>query len=141
MAAQALQVPTPERFFNVINAYQQTEAMKAALELGIFTRIAEGDTSAASIAKGCKASERGVRILCDFLTIHGFLTKEGNQYGLAPDAALFLDRRSPAYVGSAIDFLLTARLREGNARMADAVRRGGTAIGEGTLEVENPDWV
>jgi len=25
--------------------------------------------------------------------------------------------------------------------MTDAVRRGGTAIGEGTLEFENPDWV
>ena len=142
MAVQTPEVqPTPERFFNVVNAYQQTEAMKAALELGIFTTIAEGDATAASIGKRCKASERGVRILCDFLTIHGFLTKEGNRYGLAPDSALFLDRHSPAYIGGAIDFLLTARLRECNARMADAVCRGGTAIGEGTLEVENPDWV
>ena len=135
------QQPTPERFFDAINAYQQTEAMKAALELEIFTAIAEGNVTPATIAKRCEATERGVRTLCDFLTIHSFLTKEGTQYALAPDSALFLNRHSAAYIGTAIDFLLTPRLREGNARLTEAVRRGGTALGEGTLEPENPDWV
>jgi len=135
------QQPTPERFFNTVNAYEQTEAMKAAVELEIFTAIGEGNTTAATIAKRCKAAERGVRTLCDFLTIHGFLTKEGQQYSLAADSALFLNRHSPAYIGTAIDFLLTPRLREGHARLTEAVRRGGSALGEGTLEPENPDWV
>jgi 2-polyprenyl-3-methyl-5-hydroxy-6-metoxy-1,4-benzoquinol methylase len=54
---------------------------------------------------------------------------------------LFLDRHSPAYVGGAIEFLLTSRVREGNARITEAVRQGGTALGEGTLARENPDWV
>jgi len=135
------QQPTPERFFNAINAYEQTEAMKAAIELEIFTAIDEGNTTAATIAKRCEAAERGVRTLCDFLTIHGFLTKEGAQYALAPDSALFLNRHSPAYIGTAIEFLLTPRLREGHARLTEAVRRGGSALGEGTLEPENPDWV
>jgi ubiquinone/menaquinone biosynthesis C-methylase UbiE len=135
------QQPTPERFINTINAYEQTEAMKAAVELEVFTAIAEGNTTAATIAKRCAATERGVRILCDFLTIHGFLNKEGAQYALAPDSALFLNRHSPAYIGAAVEFLLTPRLREGHARLTEAVRRGGTALGEGTLEPENPDWV
>jgi 2-polyprenyl-3-methyl-5-hydroxy-6-metoxy-1,4-benzoquinol methylase len=133
--------PTPERFFNAINAYQQTEAIKAAIELEIFTAIAEGNVQPATIAKRCQAAERGVRILCDFLTIHGFLSKDGDTYVLAPDSALFLDRHSPAYMGGAIEFLLTSRVREGNARITEAVRQGGTALGEGTLERENPDWV
>ena len=77
------QQPTPERFFNTVNAYQQTEAMKAAIELEIFAAIAEGCTTAAAIASRCQAAERGVRILCDFLTIHGYLTKDGVPYGLA----------------------------------------------------------
>jgi 2-polyprenyl-3-methyl-5-hydroxy-6-metoxy-1,4-benzoquinol methylase len=82
-----------------------------------------------------------VRILCDFLTILGFLTKDGAKYTLAPDAALFLDKRSPAYVGGAIEFLLTPHIREGHERLTEAVRRGGTAMGQGTLDPENPDWV
>src|SRR6202045_3324310 len=104
-AATTPQQPTPERFFRAINAYGQTEAMKDAIELEIFTAVAEGNTTAAAIAKRCEASERGVRTLCDFLTIHGFLTKKGTQYGLASDAAVFLNKTSPAYLGGAIDFL------------------------------------
>jgi 2-polyprenyl-3-methyl-5-hydroxy-6-metoxy-1,4-benzoquinol methylase len=133
--------PTPERFFNVVNAYEQTEAMKAAIELEIFTAIAEGNTTAATIAKRCNAAERGVRTLCNFLTIHGFLIKEGIQYSPAPDSSLFLNRHSPAYIGGTIEFLLTPRLREAHASLTEAVRRGSTALGEGTLERENPDWV
>lgn len=135
------QLPTPERFFNAVNAYELTEAIKTAVELEIFTAIADGNNTAATIAKRCAAAERGVRILCDFLTIHGFLTKEGAQYALSPDSAAFLNRHSPAYMGSTIEFLLIPRVREGHARLTEAVRRGGSALGEGTLEPDNPDWV
>jgi ubiquinone/menaquinone biosynthesis C-methylase UbiE len=141
VAITVQQHPTPERFFNAINAHQQTAAMKAAIELDVFTAIAEGNSTAASIARRSQAAERGVRILCDYLTILGFLKKENDQYALAPDAALFLNRQSPAYVGSAIDFMLTPRLLEAHSRLAEAVRLGGSALGAGTTEKENPDWV
>ncbi len=135
------QQPTPERFVNAINAYELSEAMNTAIELEVFTAIAEGNTTSAMIAKRCEAAERGVRILCDFLTIHSFLSKDGTHYGLAPDSALFLSRHSPAYLGGAVEFLLTPRLREGHARLTEAVRRGGSALGEAVLEPENPYWV
>ena len=38
----------------------------------------------------CQASERGIRILCDTLTISGFLTKSGETYETTPDTAMFL---------------------------------------------------
>ena len=140
-AASTPQQPTPERFFGAINAYEQTEAIKTAVELEVFTAIAEGNTTAAAIAKRCEASERGVRMLCDFLTIHGFLTKDGTQYGLTPDSAVFLNRKSPAYLGGAIEFLLAPRVREAHGLLTEAVRRGGSALGEGNMVPENPDWV
>ena len=135
------QQPTPERFFNLMNAHQQTEALKAAVDLDVFTAIAEGNATAAAIANRCKAAERGVRTLCDFLTIHGLLTKDGTQYGLAQDTALFLNRKSPAYIGGAMEFLLNPHAREAFSRLTDAVRRGGTAMGDGSTVAENPDWV
>jgi hypothetical protein len=141
MASTAAPQPTPERFFGAINAYQQTEAVKSAVELEIFTAIGEGHTTAVTIAKRCKASERGVRTLCDFLTIHGFLTKDGTQYGLAPDSAVFLNKISPAYLGGVIEFLLTPRVREAHGLLTEAVRRGGCALGEGNMVPNNPDWV
>ena len=135
------QQPTPERFFNAVNAHQQTAAMKAAIELDIFTAIGEGKQTAAEIAHRCKIAGRGARILCDFLTIHGFLAKNGSSYTNAPDAEMFLNRHSPAYIGGAIEFLLTKHLQQAHGELTEAVRRGGTAIGEGTLAPENPDWV
>lgn len=140
-AVGAAEQPTPERFFNALNAHQQTEAIKTAVELDIFTAIAEGKNTPAAIAERSNAAERGVRILCDFLTIQGFLTKENGKYGLAPDAAAFLNRHSPAYLADAVEFLLTARIRRGHERLTEAVKLGGTALGRGTLEPENPDWV
>jgi len=141
MSAAPQAPPNPGRFFEAVNAHQQSEVLKAAIELEIFTAIAEGNTTAATIGIRCGAAERGVRILCDFLTIQGFLTKEGSSYGLAPDSALFLDRNSRAYLGGAIEFLLAPRVLEGFAGLTEAVRLGGSALGEGSLEPENPDWV
>lgn len=70
--------------------------MKGAIELDLFTATGEGNTTASEIASRCEASERGIRVLCDFQTIGGFLTKADGRYGLTPDTAAFLDRRSPA---------------------------------------------
>src|SRR5438067_8447480 len=99
--------PSPELFFNTINAYQKTAALKAAIDLGLFTAIGSvALATAAEIAARCSCPERGIRILSDFLTILGFLTKEADRYALTPDAEVFLDRNSPAYIGGAIEFLL-----------------------------------
>ena len=134
--------PSPQIFFQNLNAHQRTEALKAAIELGVFTAIAEGNTTPETIAKRCNASERGTRILCDYLTIMEMLTKENGQYGLTLDSSVFLDKRSPAYVGGATEFLLSSTLVEGFRNLTEAVRKGGTSIkDEGTISAENPVWV
>ena len=51
MSTPASKQPSPQLFFQTINAHQQTEALKAAIELEIFTAIGEGNTSAAAIAQ------------------------------------------------------------------------------------------
>ncbi len=142
MSSPATQQPSPQLFFQTINAYQRTEGLKAAIELEIFTAIAEGNSTAAEIAKRSKASERGTRILCDFLCIMGFLTKEGNRYSLTQDSAIFLDKHSPAYLGGITEFISSPELLEGFKDFAENVRRGGTTMVEdGTVTPENPIWV
>ncbi|HEX8181819.1 MAG TPA: class I SAM-dependent methyltransferase, partial [Pyrinomonadaceae bacterium] len=133
---------SPVHFFNNVNAYQRTEALKAAIELNLFTAIAEGNETTDAIAARCETSPRGTRILCDYLTVIGFLTKQADRYALTPDTAAFLDRRSPAYVGGAIEFLLAPMLMAGFKETAAAVRKGGTAIPEdGTVAPDHPVWV
>jgi 2-polyprenyl-3-methyl-5-hydroxy-6-metoxy-1,4-benzoquinol methylase len=134
--------PSPALFFDTINAYQRTEALRAAIELDLFTPMAAGPRTAAQLAAACQASPRGVRILADYLTIIGFLRKSGEAYELTPDAAVFLNRQSPAYLGDSAGFLLTDELREAFRHLTAAVRRGGTAVSEeGTVSHDNPIWV
>ena len=98
------QAPSPELFFDTMNAYQRTAALKAAIELDLFSAVGDGAT-AKDIAARCHASERGVRILSDYLTIIGFMAKTPDgRYRLTPDTALFLVRQSPAYLGGASIF-------------------------------------
>jgi hypothetical protein len=135
--------PSPILFFDTINAYQRSAALKAAIQLELFTAIAEGDGTAADAAKRIGASaERGVRILADYLTIIGFLTKQGSRYALTADTAAFLDRRSPMYVGGAVEFLLSPHTTEGFVHLAESVRKGGTVTESGgTTAPEHPIWV
>lgn len=134
--------PSPELFFETLTAYQRTAALKAAIELDLFTAIAEGATTAAALAEKCNAAARGMRTLCDYFVVNGFLTKEQDQYALTPDSAIFLDRRSPAYVGSAVTFLTSPALVEAFNHTTESVRKGGTVISaEGSMEPEHPMWV
>lgn len=134
--------PTPQLFFQTANAYQRTQALKAAVELDLFTAIGLGKDTVDTLAQRCGAAERGVRILADYLTIQGFLTKEGSRYKLTPDSALFLDRRSPAYMGSVLGFLHAPKFTEAFQNLTEAVRKGGTVAGEaGTVAPEHPLWV
>jgi ubiquinone/menaquinone biosynthesis C-methylase UbiE len=61
---------------------------------------------------------------------------------LTPDSATFLDRRSPAYLGSVASFILAPLLTEAFRDVAAAVRKGGTVVSEaGTIAPEHPIWV
>ena len=134
--------PSPALFFKTMNAYQETEAVCTAIELDVFTAIDEGAQDAKAIAARCQASERGVRILCDYLTILGFLTKQNGLYGVTPDTAMFLSRRSPANLSSAVGFLHSPAIMEPSKRMTEAVRKGGTALDQhGTMAPDHPMWV
>lgn len=142
MSTSAAQQPSPQLIFQTINSHQRTEALKAAVELEVFTAVGEGNTTAADIAKRCQTSEKGMRILCDFLTIMGLLTKQDQNYALTIDSATFLDKRSPAYMGGATEFMCSELLTQGSKQMTEAVRKGGTALDdEGTIGPENPVWV
>jgi 2-polyprenyl-3-methyl-5-hydroxy-6-metoxy-1,4-benzoquinol methylase len=133
---------SPALFFDTVNAYERTEALRTAIELDLFTAVAGGQRTAAHLAGACRASPRGVRILADYLTVLGFLRKHGDKYELTPDSEVFLNRRSPAYLGGTLEFLLSDNLRECFRHLTAAVRRGGTAVSEeGTVSHDNPIWV
>ena len=133
---------TPAIVFDMLEAHQRTAALKAAIDLDVFRAVGEGPGDVASIAKHCTASERGIRILCDFLTINGVLAKENGHYKHTPASAAFLDPRSPACLASIAQFLGNPAMHEPFNHLAEVVRTGRTILpGDGTVEPENPVWV
>jgi hypothetical protein len=86
---------TPAIVFENLQAFQRTFALKAAIELDVFRAVGQGPGDIASIARHAKASERGIRILCDFLVINGLLQKVDGRYQHTPSSAAFLDPNSP----------------------------------------------
>lgn len=132
----------PGLVFEMLNAYQRTAALKAAIDLDLFRAVGEGPGDVASIASRCSASERGIRILCDFLTINGVLVKEDGRYRHSPTSAAFLDPRSPSCLASIAQFLTNPEMRGTYDNLAEIVRTGRTILpGDGSVEPENPLWV
>jgi ubiquinone/menaquinone biosynthesis C-methylase UbiE len=134
------QPPSPQLFFDTINAYQRTAALKSAIELDLFTAIARGHDTPAALASACRITPRGARILADYLTIIGFLAKSGERYALTPDTATFLVRQSPAYVGGAVEFLSSPHLRQRVEELSEAARNGVRAD-DNALNPEHEIWV
>src|SRR5271157_4017647 len=133
---------TPSIVFGLLQAHQQTAALRAAIELDVFRAVGQGPGDVASIARHAKASERGIRILCDFLVVNGLLQKEDGHYRHTPSSAAFLDPTSPSCLASIVGFLSLPDLRAPYERLAEVVRTGRTVLpGDGTIEPENPVWV
>jgi hypothetical protein len=135
-------MPSPEIVFDTLFAYQRSGALGSAIDLDLFTAIDGGDTTTTAIATRSGASERGVRILCDYLTTIGLLTKTDGAYRLTPESAAFLSKRSPAYLGTTARFLLRPELKQNFDGLTEAVRLGGVPpSGDNTVSDENPIWV
>ena len=95
---------SPDIVFDTLFAYQRSAALKSAIDLEVFTAIDDGALTAEAIAVRSGASERGTRILCDYLTVAGLLQKSDRTYQLTPESAAFLSKQSPTYLGTTPHF-------------------------------------
>jgi SAM-dependent methyltransferase len=135
-------MPSADIVFDTMFAYQRSAALKSAIDLDVFTAIDGGDKTTSAIATRCGASERGTRMLCDYLSTIGLLTKSELTYHLTPESASFLSRRSPAYLGTTARFLMRPELKHNFDDLTEAVRRGGVPpTGDNNVSDENPIWV
>jgi SAM-dependent methyltransferase len=129
----------PGRIHQALTSYQLAMAVKGAIDLDLFTHIAAGASTPAAIAPLCQGTVKGVRVLCDYLTVHGFLTKSDGAYAVAADVAPLLDRRSPVYMGSVAGFFTHPAMVAKYDDVAALVRNGGAT--DHTLAPNDPIWV
>jgi ubiquinone/menaquinone biosynthesis C-methylase UbiE len=132
---------SPEPFMDAVLAFQQTAAMKAALELDLFTEIAKGNATVESLAQTAGAAVRGIRILCDYLTVRGHLEKRGNQFRLTPSTAAFLDRNAPSWMGDVVEYLAAPEMMHLFLDNPAAYVPNGGSIGLANNAPDHPIWV
>src|SRR4029077_17100543 len=87
--------PDPSRILDTLCAYWQTSALKAAIDIGLFTALGQRARTTSQLAADCGAGETRLRRLCDVLVALGFLPQRNDRYRSTADAARFLDARSP----------------------------------------------
>lgn len=131
----------PALFLDAVLGFQKTGALKAALTLDLFTVVGQEGSNLHQIAARTGASERGIRILCDYLTVQGFLTKTQDRYGLTPATEMFLTTTSPAWLGSVVEFLASPEMIA--LWLDDPVSyvQNGGAVGLGSIAPDHPVWV
>jgi len=72
----------------------------------------------------------------------GLLVKRSNEYSLTPDSAAFLNRHSPAYMGTMANFLMSPHVAGMLEDITGVIRHGGALPSDhGALEPDHPMWV
>lgn len=127
--------PTPTTILNLLQGYQASGVVNAAIQLGVFAAMEKGPQGAANVASAIRCPERSTAILCDALSSLGLLHKEARRYHLSPDAAEFLLPGKPSCVGGAARIVCDPNLWDAFGRLAQAVRHGGTVL---PLHAETP---
>ncbi len=116
---------SPAMVMGDINGAWRTQALAAAVQLGVFQHIAEGRRTAKEITAAAGASPRGMTTLLDALTAIGYLRKSGGRYGLAPVSAAFLVPGGKAYLGAFAQAL--SHTWDAWKHLSEAVRSGQPA--------------
>lgn len=134
---------TPERILQMTWGFSVTRTLCAALELDLFTRVADGKTTTKALLADTKASPRGLPMLVDALVGLQLLTRSGKgdaaTLGLAPDVAVFLSKRGPAYLGDLVLFH-GGPIDESWRTLTDSVKTGEPAIAVDAPAEGVPFW-
>jgi O-methyltransferase domain/Dimerisation domain len=96
-------LPTPRpdttRLQRLVHSYRDAAALMAAVELGLFTRVARGADTEAAVARALDLTPTNAERLVTACVALGLLVRDGDRLRNAPDVARFLVEGEPAYAG------------------------------------------
>lgn len=91
--------PTTRRLQRMVRSYREAGALMAAVELDLFTHIANGADDEASLTKAMGLQPlHGERIIVTMLGL-GVIERSGDKLTLAADTDRFLVKNKPSYAG------------------------------------------
>jgi O-methyltransferase domain/Dimerisation domain len=115
--------PTPERILQLGLAFWGSKTLLSAIELGVFSALADGPRDAETLRRRLGLHLRGARDFLDALVALGMLEREGDVYRNTPETDLFLDRAKPSYVGGLLE-MANARLYPFWGSLTEGLRTG-----------------
>ncbi len=115
--------PTPEAILQLGLGFWGSKTLLSAVELGLFTELADRPRSAHELAAALGLHGRGARDFFDGLVALGMLRREGLGYANTPEADVFLDRAKPSYIGGMLE-MANERLYPFWGRLTEALQTG-----------------
>ncbi|SAL22606.1 methyltransferase [Caballeronia cordobensis] len=113
----------PQRVLQIGMGFWASKVLLSAVELGVFTELANGPRSADELAQVLELHPRAKLDFLDTLVALDLLTREDGRYANATDAGFFLDRNKPSYVGGLLE-MANARLYPFWGSLTEALRTG-----------------
>ena len=114
---------TPDQILQLGLGFWGSKTLLSAVELGLFTELADEPLDAETLIKRLGLHQRSARDFLDALVALGMLNREGDRYANTKATDLFLDRSKPSYVGGLLE-MANARLYPFWGSLTEALRTG-----------------
>ncbi|SRR5216683_2675413 len=114
---------TPDAIMQLGLAFWGAKALLSAVELGLFTTLAQGPLTGKELTARLELQPRGTADWLDALVSLGMLERTVDEYANTPATGLFLDRNKPSYIGGMLE-MANAVLYPSWGSLTDALRTG-----------------
>jgi hypothetical protein len=118
-----MSAPTPDHIMQLGMGFWASRTLLTAVELGVFTALSSGPADLQTLQTKLELHRRSARDFLDALVALKLLERQSDMYCNTAQAALFLDRGKPSYVGGVLE-MASARLYGIWGSLTEALRTG-----------------
>ncbi len=114
---------SPAKIMELGMAFWGSKTLLSAVELGLFTALADGPLDASQLTRRLQLHPRSARDFFDALVALGMLKRTGTRYANTAETGRFLDRNKPSYMGGMLE-MSNARLYRFWGSLTEGLRTG-----------------
>lgn len=134
-----VELPKTEGIDQCFDWLYLTGALRAALELHLWQKVAAGSDSPEKLADQAGWDKKGAQVLLDATCLLKLMKKEGDRYVLTPESEMYLIPEKPTYKG---EMLLNEFHWEADGKLAECIRTGKRPVSyDVTKPNATPLWV
>ena len=114
---------TPEKIMQIGLGFWGSKTLLSAVEVGVFTYLAQGPLACDELAQAVGVHPRGARDFFDALVSMGMLDRHEGRYSNTHESNIFLDKNKPSYIGGLLEMANT-RLYSHWGSLTEGLRTG-----------------